>query len=155
MVDGNEKVNRSMCAAPRSKVYLDQQKINMMQCCPRSPASGGKSKKVNFATCTVSLMMTAHLQQPTIRTYQCHRHHMPMLDKSNVGTLPDNESTDVLVGCKKARAVNKFYDRTAGILAMVRPCGVIVNTCEMYTCESPTQVYLFLIMTFARGRDIE
>ena len=67
-----------------------------------------------------------------------------MLDKSNVGTLPDNK---VLVGCKKACAVNKFYDRPAGILAMVRPCGVIVNTCEMYTCESLTQVYLFLIMT--------
>ena len=78
-----------------------------------------------------------------------------MLDVSNVGTLPDNECTDVLVGCKKARAVNKFHDRTAGILAMVRPCGVIVNACEMYTCESPTQVHIFLIMTFARGRDIE
>ena len=25
----------------------------------------------------------------------------------------------------------------------------------MYTCESPTQVYLFLIMTFGRGQDID
>ena len=25
----------------------------------------------------------------------------------------------------------------------------------MYTCESPTQVYLFLVMTFGRGQDID
>ena len=51
--------------------------------------------------------------------------------------------------------MTKFYDRTAGVPALVRPCGVIVNTVEMYTCESPTQLYLFLIMTFARGHDIQ
>ena len=76
VVDGNKKVNRSMCAAPKSKVYLDQQKINMMQCCPRSPASGGKSKNhPNFAICTVFLMMKAQVQQPMIQIYQCHSHH--------------------------------------------------------------------------------
>jgi hypothetical protein len=34
-------------------------------------------------------------------------------------------------------------------------CILIVNAVEMFTCESPTQVYLFLIMTFARGQDIQ
>ena len=156
VVDGNEKVNRSMCAAPKSKVYLDQQKINMMQCCPRSPASGGKSKKPSKFCHLHSFLDDESSSTATHDTnLPVPQPSHPMLDVSNVGTLPDNECTDVLVGCKKARAVNKFYDRTAGILAMVRPCGVIVNACEMYTCESPTQVYIFLITTFARGRDIE
>lgn len=116
------------------KLYLDQQKINMMQCCPRSPASGGKSKKPSkfchlhsFPDDESSSTATHDTNLPVPQPSH------PMLDVSNVRTLPDNECTDVLVGCKKAHAVNKFYDRTAGILAMVRPCGVIVNACEMYT----------------------
>ena len=71
-----------------------------------------------------------------------------------MGSLPNNDSTDLLVGCRKSKGVTRSHDRTAGVLAIVRPC-VIVNTCKMYTCESPTQVYLFLVMTFARGRDID
>ncbi len=38
---------------------------------------------------------------------------------------------------------------------MVRPCGIVVNFTEMFTCESPTQMYLFLVFTFGRGRDID
>ena len=53
------------------------------------------------------------------------------------------------------RGVTKFYDQTAGILALERPCGVIVNMVEMFMCESPTQVYLFLIIThFAHDEKI-
>lgn len=44
---------------------------------------------------------------------------------------------------------------TAGVMALVRPCGIFVNTTEMYTCESPTQVYLFLVMKCARANDID
>ena len=70
-----------------------------------------------------------------------------------MGDLPDNDDPTLLTGCRKEKGVHRFHDRTAGILALVGPCGVIVNTAEMYTCESPTQVYLFIVMTFARGKD--
>jgi len=46
-----------------------------------------------------------------------------------------------------------FYSCTAGILVLVRPCGIIINWTEMFTCESMAQVF-FLINTFGRGRDI-
>ncbi len=65
--------------------------------------------------------------------------------------LPDNDDDTVLVGCKKAGNVNRFYDRTAGLFAVVRPCGVIVNFTEMFTCESATQAYIFLYTTFGRN----
>ena len=42
-------------------------------------------------------------------------------------------------------------DRTAGILALVRPCGIIVNLSEMFTCESVTQAYVFIFTTFGRS----
>ena len=37
---------------------------------------------------------------------------------------------------------------------IVRPCGIVVNFMEMFTCESPTQTYVFIAFTFAHGRDI-
>ena len=54
----------------------------------------------------------------------------------------------LLFCCKKSANVNRFYERTAGILALVRPCGIIVNFNEMFTCESPTQAYVFVYTTF-------
>lgn len=38
--------------------------------------------------------------------------------------LPDSDDSSLLVGCKKSANLNRFYDRTAGVLAVVRPCGV-------------------------------
>ena len=55
------------------------------------------------------------------------------------------------VGCRKYSNVNRFYDRTAGVMALVRPCGIIANFTEMYTCESTTQAYIFIYTTFGRS----
>ena len=77
-----------------------------------------------------------------------------LLEKGRVGTLTENDD-NVLVGRHKAKGVNHFYDRTAGVMAIVRPCGILVNITIMYTCESPIQVYLFLVMTFAWAHDID
>ena len=41
-IDGNEKVNRTVCAAPKNKVKCDVNHINLVQCCTRSPITGGK-----------------------------------------------------------------------------------------------------------------
>ena len=62
----------------------------------------------------------------------------------NKVTLPNNDDSLLLIGCKKACNVDRFYDRTAGLLALVRPCGIIVNFSEMFTCESPTQACVHL-----------
>ena len=67
--------------------------------------------------------------------------------------LPDNDDDSLFTGCKKAQNVQRFHNRTAGILAVVRPCGIVVNFAEIFTCESPTQAYIFLYTTF--GRTVE
>lgn len=74
------------------------------------------------------------------------------MKSTNFGDLPDNDSDELLSGCRKKCNVNKFIDRVA---AIVRPCGIVVNFSEMFTCESPTQMYVFLIFSFAHGSDIE
>ena len=39
------------------------------------------------------------------------------------------------------------------MLALIRPCGIVVNMTEMFTCESLTQVFLFLLKTFCDNTD--
>ena len=64
-----------------------------------------------------------HCQRHLICTPPIH-----ILLKDKVGEVPENDDGSVLTGCRKEKGVTKFYDRTAGVLALVRPCGVIVNT---------------------------
>jgi len=51
--------------------------------------------------------------------------------------------------------VTKYYDHTAGIAAVLLRCGIVVNWAEMYSHESLTQMYLLIIFTFGRGKDVE
>ena len=57
----------------------------------------------------------------------------------------DNHDKSVHVGCKKADNVVRFHNRTAGIMALVKPCGVIVSLAEMLSCESPSQLFVQLL----------
>lgn len=88
----------------------------------------------DFTSCNASIPEIKHMQDHNV-------------------TLPDSDDTSLLVGCKKSTNLNRFYDRTAGILALVRPCGIIANFTEMFTCESPTQAYVFIYTTFGRSLD--
>ena len=158
-IDGNEKIRRSMCAAPKQFVAIPHNGINVRQCCPRSPITGGKHQTASKYcehyqhlttghddSCSTSLMVHITLPIPGLVT---------SLTPKATGELPDADSNDLLVSCKKSSNVDKFFDTTAGIAAIVRPCGIVVNVTEMYTCESPTQMYIFLLLTFGRGKDIE
>lgn len=158
-IDGNEKMRRSTCGAPKTKVSIPHNSINVMQCCPSSPITGGRHQKPSKycehhqhldmegsdGIDDSSLVVRMPLAMPNVQS---------PLTCDAMGTLPDADSNHLLVGCK-ASIVNKFYSTTAGIAAIVCPCGIVVNFTEMYTCESATHMYIFLLMTFGRGRDIE
>lgn len=141
-----------MCSLPKERVVAGQSSetklLNIVQCCPETPILGGK------------------FQNPS---KFCPEHSECAKPASTVGTppdfeyfktkhadevpLPDSDDSSLLVGCKKATNLNRFYNRTAGIMAVVRPCGIIANFSEMYTCESPTQAYIFLYTSFGRTLD--
>ena len=59
--------------------------------------------------------------------------------------LPGNDDVTVHVGCKQANNVDRFSKRTAGLMVLVRPCGVIVDFREMVSCESPSQLFAQLL----------
>ena len=157
VLDGNEKLTRTMCSAPWCKVKIPSTGISVMSVRPNIPELGGNHHQA-------SKYCSAHsgLQQSSPSTSQIldletdpdnvkHSH----LNPHEVRTERDLDCQDVGDGCRKKSNVTHYLDRTAGIAAIVRPCGIIVNITEMYTCESMTQMYLFLLGTFACGKDID
>lgn len=62
-----------------------------------------------------------------------------------IDDLTANDDMSVHVGCKSSGKVNRFNERTAGVMAIVQPCGIIVDYAERLTCESPTQLFIQLL----------
>ena len=159
IVDGNEKVHRTMCAAPKQSVYIEGGKFSLMSCCLNTPALGGKhqtaSKYCKFHKdldtkgdpASIKINLKDDIQNEAIvRAAETHMQEgLP-----DIGMLEDGVNET----CKKESKKRSFYNRTAGILALVRPCGIIANWTEMYTTESLSQVFFFLINTFGRSNDI-
>ena len=93
--------------------------------------SPGTSQPVeNNSTVEVSLPEYKNLNQDILAATQ---------------NLPANDDDTILVGCKEKGNVDRFYTRTTGILALVRPCGIFVDYTEMFTCESSSQAFTFLL----------
>ncbi len=151
-LDGNEKLKRSMCAAPKDKVFIPAGGVSVMQCCPQSPIHGGiHSKPSRYCSSHKYLEITGGDGPRPKLTEDTDNVQLQALQLQDVGTdLPDNDLVQK-DGCKKDCNITRYYDRTAGIAALVRPCGIILNICEMYTCESMTQMYLFLVLTVGHG----
>ena len=170
-VDGNEKLKRPMCAAPHTKETMTAGLPQIIKCCSNTPIYGNKSAKpskyceehghlkrrheTNNSNETAPSECTRHVQEEgdhqghdksvnaVIEPSLCETETLPVSDSG------EDESN--LVGCKKNSKITKFYHTSAGMLALIRPCGIVVDLCEMFTCESATQVFLFLLRTFCRS----
>ena len=144
VVDGNEKINRPVRAASKSRVKVPREHIFLTNMCTRSPVNGGPHQN-SSKFCALHSHLSDGVDSDEVdpsHPLPTPHHTDELLQKSQVGELPENDDPTLLTGCRKAKGVNPFHERTAGVLSLVRPCGIIVNTTEMYTCESPTQVYL-------------
>ena len=58
-------------------------------------------------------------------------------------------------GCKDEKKVDRFYERTAGMFYAFRPCGIRLSHWEMYTAESLSNVFLFLIDLFGQYPNVD
>ena len=144
-----------MCALPKSKVVAGQDSetklLNIVQCCPETPVLGGKYLKPS-KYCADHIQVNEHTTDIHPIVTPPELQYMKSVAANEV-TLPDNEDVSVLTACKKPSNLNRFYDRTAGVMALVRPCRIIVNFAEMFSCESPTQSFVFVYTTFRRSLD--
>lgn len=136
-VDGNEYLKRSKCAFPLEKVKLRKDLPEIFKGCPNSPLPGGKHQAPSKLCAVHSGEADKEIDYPP--EY--------VSNKSERGLQPEDVMSDK-VGCKKKKNISLFYETTAGMLALIRPCGIVVNMTEMFTSESCTQVFLFLLRTF-------
>ena len=59
---------------------------------------------------------------------------LPEFDGMNpriISQVPAIEDENVFVGCKKKDKVNKVYSKIAGVIAALKPCGIILGFEEM------------------------
>ena len=149
-VDGNEKLKRPICAAPHNKEPNPRHMPQIVGCCKNTHIYGNSA-------IPPSKYCQDHDQKPGAS--ECTQSHVSDEEENRndippfLQGLPSSDSGDDprhLVGCKKQINIKKYYNTTAGTLALIRPCGIVVACSEMYTSESATQVFLFLLTTFCK-----
>lgn len=102
-----------MCAVPKDKVKVPPNCPNVIQCCPNTPVFGGKNKKPSKFCAEHSNEIRDHGFIPRLEQFS----NLPEIVRS--GQVEENDDESVLVGCKKRKNIDRFYDRTAGVLAAV------------------------------------
>lgn len=112
--------------------------------CPETPDLGNHSK---YCSSHIELHKDeeARKKPRIVVSINCNDLTVSTRMLPSVNDLPTNSDLSVHNGCKKPDQVNRFYERTAGVLAMVRPCGTIIHCSEMFSCESPTQLFIQLL----------
>ena len=183
-IDGNQKLKRRICAAPKNKINLMKDMPNVVQCCINSPIFGGQHKQ-NSKFCLQHMYLDKCNDRIRQNNYQCTSittspspfkiaRNIPQtltippivitlkeytysikkpLVRNSFNDLPDNDHF-LQNGCKNEDKVPKFHDTTAGVFALVKPCGIIIAFSEMYTCESSNQVFSLLLRLLADNTTI-
>lgn len=146
MCDGNEKLSRRICAAPRESFKLASNMPRIVAKCGNSPVFGGQHQKASKfckdhshndqdEPAAKKIIMTLRIPDQIVSTR--------IVNISS--TLPSNAETSMHTACKSVENVRRYHDKTAGVMAVVRPCGIILDCREMYTCESSSQLFVQLL----------
>ena len=108
-----EKVHRAMCAASRVRIVGGSTPetcvLNVINCCPESPVMGGKHQQPSrFCHLHMPAVQLAEHEAVNLSTFPPE--HRNFLRQRNEVTLPDNDNSSLLIGCKKPCNVDRFYD---------------------------------------------
>lgn len=137
IIDGNEKLYRFICATERTRVKGNTGEVNRYEMCIRNPVKGNK-------TTAASKFCSYHVNSKTSATEE--QIDLRPVTRLFAQSITQCETTEE--GCKKSKNIEKYYERTAGMFYIFRPCGVRLSHAEMYTSEACSDVLLLLIDTF-------
>ena len=142
VIDGNEKLYRYCCSAPFEKTKNDEIGTNITKRCINNPKRGNQSVR---SSKKCELHFTG-IEGPV--------HTVEQIDLRPVTRqLTRNLKEQIVsgVGCKSINNINKFEERTAGMLYLLRPCGIRLSHTELYTAESLSSVFSSLIDVFGNN----
>ena len=140
VMDGNEKLYRYICGSDQTKLKGNKGEVNTYNICINNPIRGNdKTKPSKFCN--------EHQNGRDEKTSE--RIDVRPITRLFAKSIP---STILLpFSCKKE--VDSFYDRTAGMFYIFRPCGIRLTHSEMYTAESLSSVFILMVDLFGQHPD--
>lgn len=142
IVDGNEKIYRLICGAPKERIVGITGRPNIYKGCINFPVVGNKyAPPSKFCESHTAEMSGPTEEQMDIRP--ATRSYFQTLDR----TVEINE------GCKKSECINRYYERSAGMFYYFRSCGVRVSHHEMYSAEAYSDLFVNLVDLFGNNPD--
>jgi len=139
VIDGNEKLFRSICSAEKSRIIGSIGNVNTYDVCSRNPVRG--NQHVN-----ASKFCKFHSDGKSNSTKEIL--DLRPITRSFSKKIPPTVTSGM--GCKVDENVDRFYTRTAGMFYIFRSCGIRLSHFEMYTAESLSSVFLWLVDVFGQ-----
>ena len=136
-----------MCSAPKSNVTCPVNHINFVYIYQSQVVS--INNHPNFAVTTVILLQHDTATSTFSLTLRISRHTIqnPHFNSANLETLPDIESSELIIGCRKESRINQFFFIVLLVLLLQLDHVELWLTSPKCLCESPTQIYfLFMLL---------
>ena len=137
VMDGNCKLFRPLCAAPKTRIVGCNGEGNGYDVCIRNPTRGnqyGQARKY----------CSYHVDKKEADTEKVL--DLRPITRSMTLNIPSTVSNGE--GCKRDKKVDRFFETTAGMFYIFRSCGVRLSNFEMYTAESLSDIFKYLVDTF-------
>ena len=140
VIDGNEKLYRFVCAIEKTKVAGNPGEVNYYDLCIRNPVRGNQ-----HSSC--EKFCSYHLNGEAASTIE--QLDMRPITRSMAKSMPHVICSGE--GCKSNDKIDKFFSRTAGTFYVFRSCGIRLGNFEMYTAESLSSVFTYLLDLFGES----
>lgn len=128
---------RLICGAEKIKDVATQgQPMQYSNICIRDPIRGNQHVAADKCCAEHKLNKSADIPEPI--DFKRVTRSMKMIPP----TISNSE------GCKKDKDIDRFHERTAGMLYVFRSCGIRLSHYEMYTAESLSNAFLCLLDLF-------
>ena len=137
IIDGNEKMYRAICAAEKKRIIGGKGNPNGYDICIRNPVRGNQHN-------ASSKFCKNHENESSGKTAEVL--DLRPITRSITQNIPKAIKSDE--GCKEDKNIVKYYNRTAGMFYLFRPCGIRLGNYEMYTAESVSDIFKYLIDLF-------
>ena len=131
-----------MCMANKHRIIGAPGQVNGYTLCTRNPIRGNQHQQA-------SRYCPLHNDGPNILPEVLD---VRPITRQFAKSLPNVITSEE--GCKKRKDIETFYDRSAGMFYVFRSCGIRLSHWEMFTAESLSSVFTWLVDLFSSTPDL-
>ena len=131
-----------MCMADKHRIIGAPGQVNGYTLCTRNPIRGNQHQQA-------SRYCPLHNDGPNILPEVLD---VRPITRQFAKSLPNVITSEE--GCKKRKDIETFYGRSAGMFYVFRSCGIRLSHWEMFTAESLSSVFTWLVDLFSSTPDL-